>query len=141
MTYQKSIDVINPILGQPYGITVFGIPSALAAQDRPARVSISTWATVHFTQTLTPAAARLLASTLTEAADVASTSEEKARASAEKIVADAHVQVAKDVERARRELHDETLELIALATEKIVRKKLDKKADEALIAEALKEAK
>jgi len=71
MTYQKSIDVINPIPGQPYGITVFGIPSALAAQDRPARVSISTWATVHFTQTLTPAAARLLASTLTEAADAA----------------------------------------------------------------------
>ena len=86
-------------------------------------------------------AAEIVATAKTEAADIASTSEERARSSAEKIVADAHAQVSKDIEKARRELHDETLELIALATEKIVRKKLDKKADEALIVEALKEAK
>ena len=86
-------------------------------------------------------AAEIVATAKIEAADIASTSEERARSSAEKIVADAHAQVSKDIEKARRELHDETLELIALATEKIVRKKLDKKADEALIVEALKEAK
>jgi F-type H+-transporting ATPase subunit b len=55
-------------------------------------------------------------------------------------VADAHAQISKDIDKARRELHDETLELIALATEKVVRKKLDSKADEALIADVLKEA-
>jgi F-type H+-transporting ATPase subunit b len=86
-------------------------------------------------------AAEIVATAKTEAADIVRTSEEKARTTAEKIVADAHAQVSKDIEKARRELHDETLELIALATEKIVRKKLDKKSDEALIVEALKEAK
>ena len=86
-------------------------------------------------------AAEIVATAKSEAADIVRTSEEKARTTAEKIVADAHAQVSKDIEKARRELHDETLELIALATEKIVRKKLDKKSDEALIVEALKEAK
>ena len=86
-------------------------------------------------------AAEIVATAKTEAADIASSSEARSRSSAEKIVADAHAQVSKDIEKARRELHDETLELIALATEKIVRKKLDSKADQALIVEALKEAK
>ena len=84
-------------------------------------------------------AAEIVATAKVEAAEIASTSEEKARTTAEKIVADAHAQVQKDIEKARRELHDETLELVALATEKIINKKLDKKADEALIADTLKE--
>ena len=84
-------------------------------------------------------AAEIVATAKVEAAEIASTSEEKARTTAEKIVADAHAQVQKDIEKARRELHDETLELVALATEKIIHKKLDKKADEALIADTLKE--
>lgn len=86
-------------------------------------------------------AADIVATAKLEAAEIASSSEEKARSSAEKIVADAHAQVSKDIDKARRALHDETLELIALSTEKIIGKKLDKKTDEALIVEALKEAK
>lgn len=86
-------------------------------------------------------AAEIVATAKLEASDIAATSEAKAKSTAEKIVADAHAQMTKDIDKARRELHDETLELIALATEKIVRKKLDKKADEALITEVLKEAK
>ena len=85
--------------------------------------------------------AEIVATAKLEAAEIASTSEAKAKSTAEKIVADAHAQISKDIDKARRELHDETLELIALATEKIVRKKLDSKADEALIADVLKEAK
>ncbi|MGV9001964.1 MAG: F0F1 ATP synthase subunit B [Candidatus Saccharimonadaceae bacterium] len=76
-----------------------------------------------------------------EATEIANTSEARAKSTAEKIVADAHSQISKDIDKARRELHDETLELIALATEKIVRKKMDSKTDETLIAEMLKEAK
>ena len=76
-----------------------------------------------------------------EASELASASEARAKSSAEKIVADAHAQISRDIDRARRELHDETLSLIALATEKVVRKKLDTKADETLIADMLKEAK
>lgn len=75
-----------------------------------------------------------------EAADIASTSEARARSTAEKIVADGQAQIEKDIDKARRELHDETLQLIGIATEKVVRKTHDKKADESLIAEALKEA-
>ena len=85
--------------------------------------------------------AEIVATAKLEAAEIAGTSEAKAKSTAEKIVADAHAQISKDIDKARRELHDETLELIALATEKIVRKKLDSKADEALIADVLKEAK
>ena len=86
-------------------------------------------------------ASEIVSTAKLEAAEMVSTSEEKARSSAEKIVADAHAQVSKDIDKARRELHDETLELIALATEKIIGKKLDSKADQALIADALKGAK
>jgi F-type H+-transporting ATPase subunit b len=85
-------------------------------------------------------AAEIVATAKLEATDMLSTSEARAKSTAEKIVADAHDQVAKDIDKARRELHDQTLELVALATEKVVRKKLDKKSDEALIAELLKEA-
>lgn len=85
-------------------------------------------------------AAEIVATAKGEAADMVATSEAKAKSTAEKIVADAHAQIEKDIDKARRELHDQTLELVALATEKIIRKKLDPKADAALISEALKEA-
>lgn len=85
-------------------------------------------------------AAEIVATAKLEATDMVAASEAKAKSSAEKIVADAHAQIKKDIDKARRELHDETLELVALATEKIIRTKLDKKADAALITEALKEA-
>ena len=47
----------------------------------------------------------------------------------------------KDVAAAKRELHNETLELVAMATGKVVGKTHTADADQALIKEALKEAK
>lgn len=85
-------------------------------------------------------AAEIVSTAKLEATDMVSSSEARAKSTAEKIVADAHAQITKDIDKARRELHDETLDLIAFATEKVVRKKLDTKADEALIADVLKEA-
>jgi len=76
-----------------------------------------------------------------EASQMLSASEERARSTAEKIAAEAQANVEKSIENAKRELHNETLELIALATEKIIHTKLDKKTDAALIASALKESK
>ncbi|MFZ1250600.1 MAG: F0F1 ATP synthase subunit B [Candidatus Microsaccharimonas sp.] len=76
-----------------------------------------------------------------QAAETLAASEEKAKNTAEQIVADAHDQVQKDIEAAKRELHNETLQLVALTTEKLIGKKLDKKTDEVLIAELLKGAK
>lgn len=86
-------------------------------------------------------AADIVATAKLEAAELSSASEEKARATAEQIVANAHAQLQKDIEAAKRELHNETLQLVALTTEKVVRGTHTKKADEALIAELLKEAK
>ena len=96
--------------------------------------------------------AELLAEARTQAAEIVDTaklesnqmlsaSEERARSTAEKITAEARAEVEKSIEAAKRDLHDETLELIALATEKVIHTKLDKKADAALIATALKESK
>lgn len=76
-----------------------------------------------------------------EATDMLSKSEARARNSAEQIVSDAQAQIDKDVDRARRELHDETLQLIGLATKKVVQATHSQSADEALIVKALKESK
>ncbi len=85
-------------------------------------------------------AAEIVATAKLEATEFSSTTEAKARVTAEKIVADAHSQLQKDIEAAKRDLHDETLKLIALTTEKVVRKTHSSKDDEALIKELLKEA-
>ena len=45
-----------------------------------------------------------------------------------------------DIEAARNELRHEAANLVALATEKVLREKVDSKADQALIATALEEA-
>lgn len=76
-----------------------------------------------------------------EATEMVSVSEKKAQKIAEQIVADAHDQLGKDIANARKVLYNDTLELVALATEKIISKKLDSKADSELIAEVVKAAK
>lgn len=74
-----------------------------------------------------------------EASTIVSTSEQRARGIAEQITSDAHDQLEKDLVKARDELHDETLRLVELATEKVVRETHTKQADDALIEKALKE--
>ena len=86
-------------------------------------------------------AADIVATAKLEATNLASATEKKAKATAEKIVADAHDQLEKDVAAAKRDLHNETLELVAMATGKVVGKTHTAKADQALIKDALKEAK
>jgi F-type H+-transporting ATPase subunit b len=75
-----------------------------------------------------------------EAAAMVADGEKKAKARADKIVKDAHEQLEKDVIAARKQLHNDTIELVALATEKVVGKAVDSKADDKLIAHAVKEA-
>ncbi len=74
-----------------------------------------------------------------EAAAMVAGGEEKAKKRAEKIVADAHDQLEKDVIAARKALHNDTIELIALATEKVVGKAVDANIDKKIIAAAVKE--
>jgi len=73
-----------------------------------------------------------------ESAATLTASEKKAAKVAERIVADAHSQLDKDVANARKLLYNDTLELVGLATEKVIAKKLDTKADSELIAGAMK---
>jgi len=75
-----------------------------------------------------------------EAANMVKEAEDKAKKRADQIVQDARAQLDQDILKARAELRNETTELVALATEKIVREKVDPKKDKSLIETALKEA-
>lgn len=74
-----------------------------------------------------------------EAAAMVADAEGKAKTRAKKIVADAHDQLEKDVIAARKALHNDTIELVALATEKIVGKAVNDGVDKKIIASAVKE--
>lgn len=115
--------------------------AAKAAKEAQANASETQEETARLLEEARKEAADIVATAKLEATELSNSTTEKARMAAEKIVADAHDQLQKDVEAAKRELHDQTLELVALTTEKVVRKKQTKKDDEALIAELLKEAK
>jgi len=86
-------------------------------------------------------AAEIVSTAKLESAEMISTSEKRAQKSAERIVADAHDQLEKDVANARKQLYNDTLELVATATEKVIGAKLDAKTDSDLIANAVKAAK
>lgn len=82
-------------------------------------------------------AAEIVSTAKLEATEMVAASESKARSTAERIVADAHDQVQKDIDQAKRDLHNETIELVALATGKVLGAKIDATADENLIKDAL----
>lgn len=72
-----------------------------------------------------------------EAAAILELSQEKAAKQAEHIVSDAHAQITSEVDKARAALKKETIELVAMATERIIGEKLDAKKDSKLIEHAL----
>lgn len=74
-----------------------------------------------------------------EAAAMIADSEEKAKKRAEKIVNNAHDQLEKDVIAARKALRNDTVELVALATEKVLGKAVNADIDKKIITEAVKE--
>lgn len=96
--------------------------------------------------------AKLLKEARREASDIVATakdeanamiekSEQKAKTRAEKIVADAREEISKDVLAAKKALHNETIDLVAAATEKVVGKAVTEKVDDKIIAAAVKETK
>lgn len=86
-------------------------------------------------------ASDILATAKEEANSVVEAADTKAKARAEHIVTEAHEQLQKDIVAARKALHNETLELVALATEKVVGKTVSSKVDKDIVAAAVKEAK
>ncbi len=81
----------------------------------------------------------ILARTQKEAANVVAEAEGKAKVRADQIVADARAQLDLDVAKAREVLRKDTVELVALATERVVGEKLDDRKDAELVKKALAE--
>lgn len=73
-----------------------------------------------------------------EAAAALELAETKSKERAERIVADAQAQIEKDIVAAKKALHNETLELVALATEQVIGKTVSPKIDDAVISAAVK---
>ena len=65
--------------------------------------------------------------------------EKEAQKRADFIVSSARKQLAEDIESARKTLRDETVELVGMATEKIICEKVDSKKDQELIRESVGE--
>ena len=72
-----------------------------------------------------------------EATAMVETAEAKGKASAEHIVAEAHEEIAKEVVAAKKALHNETIDLVASATEKVVGKAVNAGVDTKVIKSAL----
>lgn len=83
----------------------------------------------------------ILARTQQESTTLVADAEDKAKTRAEQIVADARQQLSVDVAKAREALKKDTVELVALATERVVGEKLDPSKDSSLIQKALAEEK
>jgi len=81
----------------------------------------------------------IIARSQKEAAAQVAEAEDKAKARADQIVKDARAQLDTEVSKARQALKKDTIELVALATEKVVKEKIDSKKDANLITEALQE--
>lgn len=82
----------------------------------------------------------IVATAKTEATAAVQAAEDKAVSRAKKIVAGAQEQIEKDTIAAKKALHNETIELVASATEKILGKTVDSKVDQKVVAQAVEEA-
>ncbi len=76
-----------------------------------------------------------------EATAMVSDAEAKGKANAEHIVAEAQESIAKEVVAAKKALHNETIDLVAAATKKVVGQAVDAKVDSKVIKTALEGSK
>jgi F-type H+-transporting ATPase subunit b len=114
--------------------------SVKAAQAAEAKAIAAQEEIAEQLKTARKEASEIVATAKDEAAAMVEASDKKAKSRADKIVEDAHEQIEKDVIAARRTLHNDTIELVALATEKVVSKTMTDKIDDKVIASAVKEA-
>lgn len=75
-----------------------------------------------------------------DAAKIIDAAEQRAATAADAFLATAKQQLDRDVQTARKQLKQEMVGLVGYATEHLIHDKLDTKADQALIEEALKRA-
>lgn len=86
-------------------------------------------------------AADIVATAHDEAATTISAAHNKAKATADLIVKNAHDQLDKDVAAARKALQNDTIRLVAQATEKVVGASITKTVDTSLIKKSIEDAK
>ena len=85
-------------------------------------------------------AREIVATAKSEAGAMLTDAEAKSKQQAENIVAQAQDSIAKEVLAAKKALHNETIELVAQATEKVVGKTVNAKVDNSVIKAALGDA-
>ncbi len=83
----------------------------------------------------------IVATAKDEANSMIAKADEKAKANADHLLEAARDEIAKETNAAKKALHNETIELVALATEKVIAGSVDAKTDKAVIKRALEEAK
>lgn len=85
-------------------------------------------------------AQRIVAAGKKQSADLIRAADVRAADKTDKAVEQAHAKIAQDVAAARSDLKKEMFSLVALATEKIARVKLDEKKDHELIEETIQQS-
>ena len=85
-------------------------------------------------------AREIVATAKSEAGAMLTDAEAKSKQQAENIVAQAQDSIAKEVLAAKKALHNETIELVAQATEKVVGKTVNAEVDHSVIKAALGDA-
>ncbi|NCU29128.1 ATP synthase F0 subunit B [Candidatus Saccharibacteria bacterium] len=83
-------------------------------------------------------AAEIVATAKQEATDVAESIHDKAEARAEALIVSARDELNREVESAKKSLKQDTIELVALATGKVLEEKIDSKQDNQIIEKALR---
>lgn len=126
--------VLNKMIDTREAELEAGQKAAKEAQDEAARAEEKIKSLMRDAQ---KEASDIVMTAKTEATNMIAASEEKAKSSAERIVAEAQESIAKDVLAAKKALHNETIDLVALATEKVVGKTINAKVDKTLIKEVL----
>lgn len=86
-------------------------------------------------------AREIVATAKEEASAMVADAEAKGKSQAEHIVANAHESLAKEVLAAKKLLHNETIDLVAAATEKVIGKAVNATVDAKIIKNAVEESK
>jgi F-type H+-transporting ATPase subunit b len=115
-----------------------GVKAAEAAKEKADEAHAKVEDTL---KTARSEASDIVATAKLEATQMIEKAETDAKKRSDRIVAEAQESLEKDVIAARKTLHNETLQLVAQATEKVVGKTLTPKLDEAVIADAIKGSK
>jgi F-type H+-transporting ATPase subunit b len=84
---------------------------------------------------------KIIADSHEEAGSVIKAAEDAANRKTDIMLADAHVKIEEDIDKARLDLEKEMRGLVAEATEAIIKTKLDSKADEKLLSKVYDEVK